>query len=168
METSNAARIAAGAGVGAALFAWICRRRRKPCCTGGSVLWAGEPQWSADGMMTNVSEANTFLDAETPCYQHYPESVAQALLGMDPVGSAPQPEFRLEYGPSAGSGEVDVRITIEHDDDDSVAATRYLLTFVDGAVTGGASGVFRLVAGLREFRCQPGRGHADWDTTPCL
>jgi len=56
----------------------------------------------------------------------------------------------------------------EHEGDDSVAATRYRFTFVDEAVVGGTPSVYRLLEGVREFRCQPGRGQTDWGPDLCL
>lgn len=52
--------------------------------------------------------------------------------------------------------------------DDSLAASRHRFTFVDEAFVGGSSGTYRLIAGLREFRCQPGRGQTDWGPELCL
>ena len=152
-------------GVGAALASWWWRRR---CCTAGRLDWPDSPAWSTDGVMTNVGSFTAFVDANRPCYRHYPEASAQAVLGMDPSGSHPQPAFELAYHPGAGSGETDVVVTRDVEGDDSVAGERVTLTFLDEAVTGGTAGVHRLVFGQREVRCHAGRGHEDWSTTPCL
>ena len=119
-------------------------------------------------MLTNVASFTAFVAAARPCYRHYPEASAQAVLGMDPSGSHPQPSFELEYHPSAGSGETDVIIIRDVVGDDSVAAERIRLTFVDEGYVGGTAGVHRLLYGERQVRCHPGRGHEDWGTTPCL
>lgn len=126
------------------------------------------PEWDADGTMSNVDEFNAFGSEERPCYRHYPEAAAQAILGMDPTGASPQSQFLLRYGPSAGSGETAVILTIETPGDDSVEATRYHLTFADETALGGTPGVHRLLAGRREFRCHEGRGHTGWGTELCL
>lgn len=173
MEQSNRRMLAAGGLAG--LLALLRRRRRRKrrrgrdrCCAPGTLTWPDAPAWDADGAMTNVDDFNAFVEAERPCYRHYPEAAAQAVLGMDPTGASPQSQFLLRYGPSAGSGETDVVITVESIGDDSVEATRYLLTFADEMVLGGTPGVHRLVAGLREFRCHEGRGHTEWGPSLCL
>lgn len=150
----------------ARLVAWVAGRRR--CCVSGNVQWPDTPVWAADGALANVASFNSFVDTERPCYRHYPEAAAQIVLGMDPSGSRPQEAFVLAYHPGAGSGETDVVIILEIDGDDSVAAERYVLTFVDEIVVGGTPGVHRLVYGTRQFRCHPGRGQQNWATTPCL
>jgi hypothetical protein len=166
--STTAAGLAA-TGVTAGLLAWLCRRRR---ATGGCEptvgAWPGPPQWSADGMLTNAAAFVAFVTAQAPCWRHYPIASALAVIGVDPRSADPEDAVLVESGPSAGSGEVDVRLTYEVHDDDSVAGIRYLLTFADEAFLGGTPGVFRLVAGLREVRCLPGRGQQDWGTDLCL
>jgi hypothetical protein len=147
-------------------FAWL-RCRRSGACAPAAGAWPGPPQWSSDGTMTNVADAVAFVASTNPCWRHYPVASALAVIGTDPATQAPQPAVLIESGPSAGSGEVDVRLTFEVTDDDSVAGVRYLFTFVDEAVLGGSPGHFRLGAGLRETRCLPGRGHQDWSTELC-
>ncbi|HSJ44806.1 MAG TPA: hypothetical protein VK923_09015 [Euzebyales bacterium] len=172
MEQSNRRMLVAGGVAG--MLALLRRRRRKRKrtqdhgCASGALMWPDAPAWDADGVMTNVDDFNAFVSAERPCYRHYPESAAQAVLGMDPTGASPQPPFVLRYGPAAGSGETDVVITVESIGDDSVEATRYHLTFADEMVLDGTPGVHRLVAGLREFRCHEGRGHTEWGPSLCL
>ena len=117
--------------------------------------------------MSNVAVFNGFVDDNKPCWRHYPIDAAFAILGIDPTDDAPTTPAQVQRGPGAGSGEVDVTLVFE-EADDSVAATRYRFTFVDEGYTGGHDGVFRLIEGMREFRCQPGRGHEDWGTTPCV
>lgn len=171
MEQANR-RILTFGGVAALLALWRKRRRkrrrRSRCCESGTVAWPAMPSWNADGSMSNVDDYNDFVASERPCYRHYPEAAAQAILGMDPTGASPQSQFLLRYGPSAGSGETDVIITVETLGDDSVEATRYRFTFADEAVLGGTPGVHRLLVGLREVRCHEGRGHTDWGTDLCL
>ncbi|CAN5810006.1 hypothetical protein BH23ACT10_BH23ACT10_08010 [soil metagenome] len=172
MEESNRRMLVAGGVAG--LLALVRRRRRRKrrrggrCCASGTIAWPALPSWDADGAMRNVDEFNAFIAEERPCYRHYPEAAAQAILGMDPTGASPQSQFLLRYGPSAGSGETDVTITIESLGDDSVEATRYGFTFADEAVLDGTAGVHRLLVGRREFRCHEGRGHTGWGTEPCL
>jgi hypothetical protein len=118
--------------------------------------------------MTNVDAFRMFVDDARPCWRHYPPAIALAILGIDPSGDEPLEPVIVQRAPSAGSGEVDVTLVFEHEGDDSVAATRYRFTFVDEAFVGGTAGVFRLLEGMREFRCQPGRGQTDWGPAPCL
>jgi hypothetical protein len=173
MEQSNRRVLVAG---GLAGLVALVRRRRKNkkkkakgrCCASGTLAWPDAPAWNDAGQMTNVDDFNAFVEDARPCYRHYPESSAQAVLGMDPTGASPQAQFLLRYGPGAGSGETDVVITIESLGDDSVEATRYLLTFGDETVLGDTPGRHRLLAGLREFRCHEGRGHTDWGPELCL
>lgn len=176
MEQSNRRMLIAGGLAG--LFSLVRRRRKKKkrtkaqgdeqCCASGTVAWPAMPTWDADGTMSNVDDFNAFVSDERPCYRHYPEAAAQAIIGMDPTGASPQSQFLLRYGPSAGSGETDVVITVETPGDDSVEATRYRFTFADEAVLDGEAGVHRLLTGVREFRCYEGRGHTEWGTEACL
>jgi hypothetical protein len=166
---SAAAGVAGAAGLTAGILAWLCRRRRAAGgCDPTVGAWPGPPQWSSDGMLTNVAAFVAFVTAEEPCWRGYPIASALAVIGVDPGSAYPEDPVLVESGPSAGSGEVDVRLTYEVTDDDSVAGIRYLLTFVDEAFLGGTAGVYRLVAGLRELRCLPGRGQQDWGTDLCL
>lgn len=159
----------AGSATGlAALVAAVLRRRCRRCCDASIGAWTDDPSWGADGRMTNVASFVTFVDDRRPCWRHYPVAAALAAVGIDPGGDAPMAPVTAERAPSAGSGEVDVTLVFEHEDDDSVAATRYRFIFVDEAYVGGTPGAFRLLEGLREFRCQPGRGHTDWGTELCL
>ncbi len=151
----------------AGLLAALCKPKKR-CCRSGTLAWPQSPDWTPGGSLANVASFNAHLTTARPCYRHYPESAAQAILGMDPAGASPQEPFTLAYGPSAGSGETDVTITFESLEDDSVAAIRYLFTFVDEGYVGGTAGVQRLLHGRREFRCQPGRGHTDWGTDLCV
>ena len=155
------------AGLVALLLAILCRRRRAGC--DGSVgAWDDTPTWGSDGRMTNVGGFAAFVDDRAPCWRYDALSSALAILGVDPGGDAPDGPVLVERAPSAGSGEVDVTLTYDVDDDDSVAGRRYRFTFVDEAFTGGTSGIWRLLEGLRELRCQPGRGQTDWGTDLCL
>lgn len=173
MEQSNTRILAIGGLAG--LVALLRRRRTKRKkatkgrrCASGTLMWPDAPAWGDDGQMTNVADFNAFVADARPCYRHYPEAAAQAVLGMDPTGASPQTQFLLRYGPGAGSGETDVVITIESLGDDSVEATRYLLTFGDGMVLDdGVPGEHRLLAALREFRCHEGRGHTEWGPQLC-
>lgn len=152
------------AGIAAALV----RRCRRRCCDPSVEAWTDAPTWGADGRMTNVEAFRTFVDDARPCWRHYPPAAALTLVGIDPGGDEPLEPVIVQRAPSAGSGEVDVTLVFEHEGDDSVAATRYLFTFVDEAFIGGTAGLFRLVEGMREFRCQPGRGQTDWGPDLCL
>lgn len=159
----------AGSATGlAALVAALLRRLRRRCCDASVGAWADDPSWGADGRMTNVAAFVGFVEDRRPCWRHYPVSSALAVVGIDPGSDAPMAPVTVERAPSAGSGEVDVTLVFEHEGDDSVAATRYRFTFVDEGYVGGTSGELRLLEGVREFRCQPGRGHTDWGTELCL
>lgn len=150
-----------------ALLAWL-RRCLRRCCDFSVGPWTDSPAWADDGRMTNVDAFQSFVETTRPCWRHYPSAAALAIVGIDPKGMDPAGPVLVERGPSAGSGEVDVTLTFEHEGDDSVAATRYRFTFVDESFVGGTAGVFRLLEGRREFRCQPGRGHTDWGSELCL
>lgn len=121
---------------------------------------------SATGLAGLLAEF--FVEDRRPCWRHYPVASAFAIIGIDPTGDAPMDTVAVDRAPSAGSGEVDVTLTYDVEGDDSVAAIRYRFTFVDEAFVGGSSGTHRLVHGLREFRCQPGRGQTDWGPELCL
>lgn len=149
------------------LLGWLFRRRGR-CCDASVGAWPGPASWSASGRLEDAADVNSFVDDERPCWRHLPVDFSLAILGIDPGGDAPTDPPLLERTPGAGSGEVDVRLQYDHEGDDSVAATRYRFTFVDGAFTGGSARHFRLIEGVREFRCQPGRGHEDWGPDLCL
>jgi hypothetical protein len=138
------------------------------CCTPDVGAWSGQPAWASDGRLTNVASFVAFVVAEDPCWRFYPVTSALALVGTDPASQAPEQTVIVDSAPSAGSGEVDVTLTYEGVKDDSVAAMRYRLTFEDEAFSNGTAGAFKLVAGMREVRCQPGRGQQDWGTDLCL
>lgn len=155
-------------GVTALVLALLCRRRRRRCCDPSVGGWTGPPAWDGDGQMVNTDAFRSFMAQAMPCWRHDAVSVALAILGVAPGGDAPTGPVTVERAPSAGSGEVDVTLTYDHEGDDSVAATRYRFLLVDEAVVDGTPGVFRLLEGHREFRCQPGRGQTDWGTDLCL
>lgn len=157
--------VLAVAGLGGVL-AWLWRWWPS-CCDPGVGAWASAPEWAASGAMTNVAAFNDFVADSAPCWRHHPVGAALAIIGIDPASDAPTTPLQVTRAPSAGSGEVEVTL-VDEQEDDSVAATRHRFTFVDEGVIGGDDGVFRLVQGLREVRCQPGRGHEDWGPTPCV
>lgn len=150
------------------LIAAIFRRWRRACCDPAVGGWTEDPAWSADGLLGNVGAFNDFVAETRPCWRHDAISAALAALGIDPSGDAPMDTVVVSRAPSAGSGEVDVTLVYEVEGDDSVAGIRYRFTFVDEAFVGGTAGVYRLVEGRREFRCQPGRGQTDWGPELCL
>ena len=152
------------AGLLAGFFAWLRRR----CCDATVGAWDEDPNWGDDGSMTNVADFRSFVEDRRPCWRHYPVASAFAIIGIDPTDDAPMDTVAVDRAPSAGSGEVDVTLTYDVEGDDSVAAIRYRFTFVDVAFVGGSSGTYRLVHGLREFRCQSGRGQTDWGPELCL
>jgi hypothetical protein len=140
-------------------------------CAADVAGWPGPVQWARTGQMRNVQAFVDFTDDRDPCWRHYPVASALAVLGEDPGGTSPL-QLWIDTGAGGGSGEVSVRIRPlpAGDDgaDDSVAAIRYSFTFADEAVLGGTPKQYRLLAGLREVRCHPGRGHTRWGTQPCL
>jgi hypothetical protein len=184
MERTTRTRTSAAGltGAVAVLLAWLRRRRREQppgdgddgtgaepgCCTPDVGAWPGPPDWAEDGRLTNVAGFTSFVTAQDPCWRHYPVSSALAVIGSDPASTAPQQTVTVDRAPSAGSGEVEVTLTFEVEKDDSVRGVRYRLTFVDEGFTGGTAGSFRLLDGVREVRCQPGRGQQDWGTALCL
>lgn len=161
-------RALSATGIGAALLALLRWLRRRRCCDPSVGAWDGAPTWSETGQMTDVEAFQSFVDSARPCWRHYPIAAALAVIGFDPRSDHLSPPATVEQGPSAGSGELDVTLVFEHEDDDSVAATRYRFTFVDEGFVGGTADRYRLLAGLREFRCQPGRGQTDWGPELCL
>jgi hypothetical protein len=155
------------AGIVALLLAFLrCRRRR--CCDPAAGAWPVAPTWGSDGKLTNLAGFVAFVDDADPCWRYDAISSALAVLGVDPGGDAPVAPVLVERSPSAGSGEVDVILIREVDGDDAVAAERHRFTFVDEGFVGGTPGAFRLLDGLRQLRCHPGRGQTDWGTDPCL
>ena len=167
MKRRLAALILAATGI-AAVMAALRRRKADACCDASVGAWSGLPAWADDGHMTNVGAFVTFVDDVKPCWRHYPPAAALAIVGFDPRGDDPMEPVVIDRAPSAGSGEVDLTLTFEHVGDDSVAATRYRFTFVDEAFVDGTPGVFRLLTGVREFRCHQGRGQTDWGPQLCL
>ncbi len=161
-------RTLTGTGLGVGLIALLRWLRRRRCCDPSAGAFDAGPTWSDTGQMTNVDVFQAFVDDKEPCWRHYPVAAALAIVGFDPHGDPLLAPVTVEQAPSAGSGEVDVTLVFDHEGDDAVAATRYRFTFVDEAFTGGTAGRYRLLAGLREFRCQPGRGHTDWGPELCL
>ncbi|MCC5947896.1 MAG: hypothetical protein JJT89_05520 [Nitriliruptoraceae bacterium] len=169
MDTPARQRIALG-GIGGLIAALLAfwRRRRRTCCDPEAGAWSGPPDFSDTGQMTNVDAFAAYVTEHDPCWRTQPIASALAVIGIDPTSADAQDPFTVQQGPSAGSGEVDVVLTFEVTDDDSVAGIRYQLTFVDGDFLDPTEPGFRLVAGLRQLRCQPGRGQQDWGTALCL
>jgi hypothetical protein len=161
------AGVLSATGLAGAIVA-LLRRLWRRCCDPSVGAWTDAPAWGDDGHMTNVEAFQAFVADARPCWRHYPVSASLAIIGIDPAGHGPIDPVTVQRAPSAGSGEVDVTLVFEHEGDDSVAATRYRFTFVDEAFVGGTAGSFRLLQGVREFRCQPGRGQTDWGPALCL
>lgn len=149
------------------LLAWLLRWWRR-CCDPSVGAWTGAPTWDGGGRMTNTGDVRAFVDARRPCWRHHPTAMALAVIGLDPQDSGLVETVELQRAAGGGSGEVAVTATREHEGDDSVAATRYRFVFVDAGFTGGTPGIFLLVDGIREFRCQPSRGHTDWSPELCV
>src|SRR5207248_5894660 len=103
---------------------------------------------------------------------------APATGGEDRAGSASPTQLALEYvradrqqvaltttqaeASPEGGGPTTVTVVLDGLADDSVRATRHLLRFTpDGSR-------WRLESAVRTQRCQPGRGHADFEAGDCL
>ncbi len=133
--------------------------------------WHGTPRFSEGGWMTNVDRFVAFVEDVDPCWRYVPVACALAVLGIDAwaVGAPGTGGLRIDLADGAGSAEVSVRVTPhQHGQDDSVAAVRYTFVLVDEGASGGKPRRFRLLSGLREVRCQPGRGHRRWAARPCV
>ena len=61
-----------------------------------------------------------------------------------------------------GGGPTTVTVVLDGLPDDSIRATRDVLRFVP------EGGGWRLQSAVRAQRCQPGRGHADFEPTDCV
>ena len=127
-------------------------------CTGDDSVsfWTGVPEFDASGQVSNVDEYNDHLETSDPPYRTNAGSAGGIFARVETNTEGELTS--ITTNPGAGSGETDVIIIVDGQLDDSVAATKLLLVFVDAAIVGGTSGDQQLLFGQIEYRCQPGRG----------
>ncbi|MEM8746216.1 MAG: hypothetical protein AAGF91_05915 [Actinomycetota bacterium] len=119
----------------------------------------------ADGLFVNLIEdgpssvvapgLNEFITSEQPTWAESLDSLGVVLL--------PGSVFGERLSITSDVSTATLFLTIDGLLDDSVAATRLTID-----TERAADGLLRFVSGSQSQRCQPGRGHQDFRSDPCL
>jgi hypothetical protein len=134
-----------------------CGSTSKHASATTTAAWKGAPT-TGGGETQVVASFNKYLKSR-------PGSASPTQLALEYVRADRQQvaltTTQAEASPEGG-GPMTVTVVLDGIPDDSVRATRDVLRFVpDG------SG-WRLESAVRTQRCQPGRGHADFEPGDCV
>ena len=125
--------------------------------------WTGEIDALVDPTTgaIDVTPFNDFLQFAAGPVNRSPCDAARVLLHLDrPRDSTETVSVAVE---PEGAANATVTVTIDQLADDSIAAVRYDLRFEDSG-----NDAIRLATAVWSQRCQPGRGHQDFSTEPCV
>jgi hypothetical protein len=137
-----------------ALFLTACGSSQKQAAS-TTAVWEGVPASGGDGKL--IDSFNEYLKDHGPAS---PTQLALEFVRADRLQVA-LTTTQAESSPEGG-GPTTVTVVLDGLADDSVRATRHLLRFTpDGSR-------WRLESAVRTQRCQPGRGHADFEAGDCL
>jgi hypothetical protein len=128
-------------------------------CGSDELVWGGPPEPAAGGPVS-VADFTEFQDDVDEAWERSPAMAAGEFLRLD-ERTAGRTTIEATAGPE-GTGPQTVVVTLDGLADDSVRAERWTLAFEE------ANGVYTLESALREFRCQPGRGHQDFSSEECV
>ncbi len=121
--------------------------------------WAERPQLDPNGTVP-VAAFNAYLDS-SPSTAANPRALALTFTQNDPPPTEPANALRVEeHSLSNGRHQVIVFVLLA---DDSVAEARYDLVF-----TPRNDGTWRMASASWSGRCQPNRGHQEFNTEPCI
>jgi hypothetical protein len=121
--------------------------------------WAGPPDPAADGTVA-VEDFAVYQEDIDESWEGSAAMAAAEFLRLDERTVA---RTSIEGRASAeGAGPETVTVTLDGLFDDSIRAERWTLTFEPEGE------VFRLTGAAWVQRCQPGRGHEDFSTEPCV
>ena len=129
------------------------------CGKGGTPTWAGPPDPEADGTVSVEEFAAYQRDVEEP-WEGSAAMAAAEFLRLD-ERTATTTTIEGQAGPE-GTGPETVTVTLEGLLDDSVHAERWTLEFEPDGEN------YVLTHATRSQRCQPGRGHQDFSSEPCV
>ncbi|QSB16970.1 hypothetical protein JQS43_12270 [Natronosporangium hydrolyticum] len=100
---------------------------------------------------------NDLIDSETPQWAADPVDTVEVLLHLD------EPAGTVDIDQAGGGDAPTVVVTVSDLADGSVEAIRYEIELATGD-----DELYRFDTGQASWRCQPERGHQDFDTEPCL
>jgi hypothetical protein len=121
--------------------------------------WAGPPDPAADGTVAVEGFAAHQEDVDE-AWEGSAAMAAAEFLRLDQRTAA---STSIDGRASAeGAGPEIVTVTLDGLFDDSIRAERWTLTFEPEGET------YRLTDAAWAQRCQPGRGHEDFSTEPCV
>ncbi|WP_213454097.1 hypothetical protein [Rhizomonospora bruguierae] len=121
--------------------------------------WSGEITIDRATGKISAPGFNDLIDRSSPSWAGATDTAAAELLGLNgPFDGRPKIYMLQE----TEQDKAVVTATITHLGDDSVDAERYRVVF-----TRGRDGRYRFASGERTFKCQSGRGHQDFDASPC-
>jgi len=123
------------------------------------LVWGGPPEPEASGVVS----VDGFAAYQREVDEHWERSAAMAAAEFLRLDERTATRTTIEGEASAeGSGPQTVVVTLDGLLDDSIRAERWTLGFDED------SGVYSLMAALREQRCQPERGHQDFSADDCV
>ncbi len=126
--------------------------------SGPKAGWSGPAPASADGTLA-VGDFNNFLAGDGQAFAASPVMAATEFLRLDQVDAGKT--TIVSSTPGEVRAQASVVVTLDGLLDDSVRATRYEMELDR------PNSDWRLSSAKLAYRCQPGRGHADFSTQPC-
>ncbi len=125
----------------------------------GTPGWPGQFEVDVLDVQGNAEAPglNDYITENQPSWAAAPDLLA--LQVVPTVGA--NESVQTEFAESAGTGTL--TITTSGFLDDSTAASRYTVR-----TERGADGLLRVVGATYGWQCQPGRGHQDFTTEPCI
>jgi hypothetical protein len=147
----------------AALALTACGEKDEPAATtpatepAPAATWAGPP---AELGKLEVDEFNDYAGAVDERWERSPLLTAAEFARLDRQQAATT--SAVAKTPPEGGTTARVVLTLDGLLDDSIRATRYVVELERTGAT------WRLTSAAREQRCHEGRGHADFDATPCV
>jgi len=122
------------------------------------LVWGGPPDAEPGGAVSTEGFAAFQREVDEE-WERSPAMAAGVFLRLD-ERKAVRTTIDAKAGPEGQGGQT-VVVTLDGLADDSVRTERWTLGFEE------ADGVYALTGALREFRCQPGRGHEDFAGEVC-
>jgi hypothetical protein len=141
----------------AAFFLAACGSSSKNASSSTNAVWKGVPVSGGDEKQLVASFNEYLKDRDGPAS---PTQLALEFVRADRLQVA-LTTTQAESSPEGG-GPTTVTIVLDGLADDSVRATRDVLRFTPDGTK------WRLESAVRTQRCQPGRGHGDFEPGDCV
>jgi hypothetical protein len=123
------------------------------------LVWGGPPKPGPGGVVSVDGFASFQQDVD----EHWERSAAMAAAEFLRLDERTAVTTTIEgKAEGEGTGPQTVVVTLDGLLDDSIRAERWTLGFEEDA------GIYTLTAALREQRCQPGRGHQEFNADDCV